>query len=119
MRRNLDEVLTSQRIMLERLGRETASMPSDQLRAVFQQQLRQIELWLAKQMNVQTLFVDNDSVLQDSAATAKAVNAFVGGNLKLDAMITAVDPMLHRQRQEVRINAGGTIVIKSPVTATG
>jgi hypothetical protein len=118
MRRDLDEVLASQRIMLERLGRETASMQPKQLRAVFQQQLRQIELWLTKQLNVHILFVDYDSVLQDSAITAKAVNAFVGGNLKLNAMTAAVDPTLHRQRRKV-LTAGGTTAIQSPIAATG
>jgi tetratricopeptide (TPR) repeat protein len=119
MRRNLDEVLASQRIMLERLGRETASVLPEQLHAVFQQQIRQIELWLAKQLNVQTLFVDYEGVLQDSAATARAVNAFVGGNLKLNAMAAAVAPVLHRQRRKELINAGDTTAIKSSITATG
>jgi hypothetical protein len=104
--------------MLERLGRETASMPPEQLRAVFQQQLRQIELWLAKQLNSQTLFVDYDGVLQDSAATAKAVNTFIGGNLKVDAMAAAVDPILHRQRREASVNTDNTPSTQSKATAT-
>ncbi|MGR6036564.1 MAG: alkaline phosphatase family protein [Candidatus Nitrosoglobus sp.] len=118
MRRDLDEVLASQRAMLERLGRETASMPPEQLRAVFQQQLRQIELWLAKQSNIQTLFVDYDGVLQESAATAKAVNTFIGGNLKVDAMAAAVDPILHRQRREASVNTDNTPSTQSKATAT-
>nr|WP_197702515.1 tetratricopeptide repeat protein [Candidatus Nitrosoglobus terrae] len=101
MRRNLDEVLDSQRIMLEHLSHKAASIPPEQLRAVFQQQLRQIELWLVEQLNIRILFIDYGGVLQDPAATATAVKAFVGVNLKLDAMIPSVDPMLYRQRREI------------------
>lgn len=100
MRRDLDEVLRSQQAMLTRLGHGASPMPPARLRTVFRQQLRQIELWLAKQQNVRTLFVDYDGVLKDPRAAAAAIGTFLGRTADADAMAAAVDPALHRQRGE-------------------
>ena len=102
IRRDLEEVLDSQQVMLERLRRGANLTPPVQLRAVFQRQLRQVELWLAEQPNVRTLFLEYARVLADPAATAMAVNAFLGGTLRTDRMAATVDPALHRRRRALQ-----------------
>src|SRR5687767_12088310 len=49
MRRNLDEVLASQRKMLERQGKQGAQIPEAQLRKVFEDQVKKVTTWMATQ----------------------------------------------------------------------
>lgn len=100
-------VLASQRVMLERLGPDVPALSPEQLRPVFQQQLRQVGVWLAKQPHVRTLFVDYDRVLAVPGAAAKAVAAFLDTALETATMAAAVDPALYRQSREARRLAAG------------
>ena len=43
MERDLNEVLKSQQVMLDNLGRDRAKLSDEQLRQVYRQQLRQIK----------------------------------------------------------------------------
>ena len=99
MRRRLDEVLASQRAMLERQGKKGANLPDPQLAKVFQGQLEKLDQWLPTQPNFRVLSVSYNELLQDPAAAARAVNRFLDGRLDVDAMTRAVDPALYRQRR--------------------
>jgi len=48
MERDLNEVLKSQQVMLDNLGRDRAKLSDEQLKQVYRQQLRQIKFWLAR-----------------------------------------------------------------------
>jgi hypothetical protein len=97
MRRDLDEVLMSQRKMLDRHALAGAALPDAQLKAIYASQLQQALRWLADGANgVRTLEVDYGAMTADPQATARAVNAFLGGRLDEQAMMKAVNPSLHR-----------------------
>jgi hypothetical protein len=99
MRRDLDEVLSSQRKMLDRSGRTGAALTVPQLKSIFARQLEQSHRWLASHAErIQTLEVDYATVISDPRTTARDINAFLGGTLDEDAMAAAVDPSLHRNR---------------------
>ncbi|HMV18023.1 MAG TPA: alkaline phosphatase family protein [Zoogloea sp.] len=98
MERDLDEVLKSQTVMLDNLGREGARLSDAQVQASYRQQLRRVKLWLARQSQVDVLFVRHRDALADPAAVAEQVNAFLGGRLDCLAMATCVDASLYRQR---------------------
>lgn len=103
MERDLNEVLKSQQVMLDNLGRDRAKLSDEQLRQVYRQQLRQIKFWLARQPNIKTLFIGHrdaiqDPAGQDPAGVADRVNAFLGGDLDEEAMAAIVDGSLYRQR---------------------
>ncbi len=96
--RDLNEVLKSQQVMLDNLGRDRAKLSDEQLRQVYRQQLRQIKFWLARQPNIKTLFIGHRDAIQDPAGVADRVNAFLGGDLDVAAMTGVVDGSLYRQR---------------------
>jgi len=99
MRRNLDEVLASQRKMLDRRGQAGAALSDAQLKAIYENQLQQVFRWLAEHVDrVRMLEVDYGALISDARATARGVNAFLGGALNEEAMAAAVDPSLHRNR---------------------
>ena len=85
---DLDEMLRSQRVMLVNLQREPPKLEDDQLKASYRQQLKQVGAWLARQPNLETLFVAHRDALDDPAR----FNRFLGGELDGAAMAGVVDP---------------------------
>ncbi|MGQ9903686.1 MAG: sulfotransferase family protein [Anaerolineae bacterium] len=98
MRRNMSEILASQRQMLIRRGEPADAISDADMAALFDKHLRQIESWLASQPNMPTLSVNYNDLIAAPLAGAERVNAFLGGRLDVAKMVGAVDPSLHRQR---------------------
>ena len=87
----------SQRKMLDRHGRAGAALADVQLKAIYASQLQQVLRWLADHADrIRMLEVDYGEMTSDPPATARAVNAFLGGTLDERAMTMAVNPSLHR-----------------------
>ena len=98
MRRDLDEVLRSQRKMLERLGRPPLKMPPEKARAMFAAHLAQTEQWLTAEARFRWMRVDYNDVLREPAPTIDGIDAFLGGGLDTAAMAAVVEPALYRNR---------------------
>ncbi len=98
MERDLDEVLRSQRRMLERGGRAGARIPDERLRAVFAQQVARALERLAADGRTAVLRVPYADLVRDPRPWAARVADFLGGGLDVGAMAAAVDPRLYRQR---------------------
>lgn len=96
--RDVHEVLRSQSKMLERDGKKGASMPEDKLAGIFQKQAAAAKQWVSQLSNHQLLSVAHREVIADPAATATALDEFLGSSLDTDAMAAAVDPSLYRNR---------------------
>ena len=96
MQRPLDEVLSSQRAMLQRDGK--AGADAAVLKKAFEAQLVQLDGWLAAQPGVQVLKQPYHQVVQQPQAVAEGLKTFLGLDLDTAAMVRAVDPSLHRQR---------------------
>lgn len=99
MRRDLDEVLASQRKMLERQGKQGAQLPADQLRKVFEEQVRKVTAWIAAQPNIKSIDVVYHELIADPRGHVQRLNEFLGGTLAVEAMVEAVDPSLYRNRR--------------------
>lgn len=98
MERDLDEVLASQRAMLERLQRPQAKLAPDRLKQTYRRQLENVKVWLARQPNIHVLHIEHRQALDDPRGTAERVSTFLGGKLAVEMMADAVDPLLYRQR---------------------
>jgi hypothetical protein len=96
MQRPLDEVLSSQRAMLQREGKAGADPAL--LKKAFESQLAQLDTWLAAQACMRVMRVPYHRVMQEPQAVAEALNTFLGIELDTAAMARTVDPALHRQR---------------------
>ena len=95
MRRPLEEVLASQRAMLERQGKKAADEAL--LAKVFRGQLEQVEQWLATAPEFSVLYVEHRALFESAQPTAR-VNEFLGGQLDVAAMLSVIEPTLYRQR---------------------
>ncbi len=98
MRRNMEEVLASQRAMLSRSG-DCASEASDQHFALlFQREIDKSLQWLKSQDHFEYVEVDYNQMLTTPHHHIMNVSIFLGGDLDTDAMYEVVDPSLYRQR---------------------
>ena len=100
VRRNMQEILASQRKMLIRRGEDPDKMDDAQMARLFEKHLKQIDEWLQSQNNFRVLYVHYSDILADPRPQIERINSFLGGQLNTDGMITAVDPNLYRNRQQ-------------------
>jgi hypothetical protein len=99
VRRDLPEVLASQRQMLVRRGERTDAVSDEQMAAAYRKHLSDVEAWLKEQPNMDVLYVPYKDVVQSPAEHAQQINRFLGNRLDTARMVTAVDGSLYRQRK--------------------
>lgn len=99
VRRDMAEVLASQRQMLVRRGEPADTVSDDKMAAAYRKHLADVEAWLQEQRNMDVLYVKYDEVVQSPAEHAQRINQFLGQRLDTAKMATAVDRTLYRQRQ--------------------
>jgi Sulfotransferase domain len=98
MRRKIEEVLASQRQMLIRRNEPTDTVADQKMADLYRRHLKQVEAWLAKQPNIDVLYVTYHEVVANPREHAEQINAFLGGGLDVEAMAGSVDKELYRQR---------------------
>jgi len=98
MRRNLDEVLTSQDKMLDRLGNAAPGADLEVMKEAYRNDIVAARLYARKQPHMEMLEVHYAETVGDPAATARTVNAFLGGGLDEAKMAAAVKAALYRNR---------------------
>ena len=98
MRRNMNEILASQKQMLVRRGEPTDRISDTELAALFRKHLIHIESWLKKQPNFDVLYVNYNGAIKNPGDYIEQLNTFLGGDLNTGAMSGVVDKSLHRQR---------------------
>ena len=100
MDRDLREIVKSQKVMLDRLGREGGRLTDSRMMQTLDAQLSAVERMLSRRDEIQVLFVDYDDVLSDPGREAGRIAEFVGGDLDAEAMSEAVDGSLRRQQNQ-------------------
>jgi hypothetical protein len=98
MRREMGEVLASQRAMLVRRGKEVGEAEDAQLRELFAGHLAEVEQWLRRQPHFEVLDVGYERGIDEPLEVAQAVGAFLDRELDIERMAAVVNPNLYRQR---------------------
>ena len=99
MQRDLDEVVDSQRTMLQRSGRHGARLSDEQLKNVFSKQLLDVDRML-EASDTPLLRVFYRTCIESPVAAAADVNRFLGGGLDERAMAGAIDASLYRKKSQ-------------------
>lgn len=99
MHRKIDEVLASQKVMLDRLGKSSA-VPDAKMAALFQNHLVKFTAWAKERPNIKVLDVNYNDMVADAVPIAEEINRFLGGGLDVEAMARAVEPGLYRNRSK-------------------
>lgn len=97
MERDLKEILASQQKMLIR--RQEQSKAGDaEMAAQFSEHLAAIKYWLARQPNMDVLYVDYNRMLADPEAYCQRITDFVGLGLDSARMRSVPNQRLYRNR---------------------
>jgi Sulfotransferase family len=97
MHRNVEEMLASQKAMLERLGK-SSTVPDAKMAVLFANHLVKFAAWAKERPNIRVLDVNYNELVADPAPIVAGINSFLGGGLDTDAMARAVEPDLYRNR---------------------
>ena len=96
MRRNLDEMLISQEKMLRRRGESV--VPRERMKEAYMLHLAKLFEWLPRQPNMKMLSISYNDLLDDPQTHAQQVSDFLDSRASVNAMTSAVDPRLYRNR---------------------
>ncbi|MBN1305316.1 MAG: sulfotransferase [Anaerolineales bacterium] len=99
MRRDIGEILASQKQMLVRREEDTDRVSDEKLAEMYQEHLKRTRVWLANQANMDLLYIDYNELMADPGPYIQAVYDFLGRDLDLEAMKAVPDPSLYRQRK--------------------
>ncbi len=99
MHREMEELLASQRKMLERRGEPLDKASDPRMAELFHKHLERIQAWLDHQSNFDVIHVSYNQVLDAPREQARRVDRFFGEGLDVKAMVDVVDPTLYRQRR--------------------
>lgn len=98
MQREIGEVLASQQKMLRRRN-EISRQSDSEMESQFRQHLAVVKPWLARQPNVDVLYVSYNEMMQDAAPLCKTIAEFLGLPLDLDRMRAVPSENLYRNRK--------------------
>jgi len=97
MRRDVSEILKSQKQMLERNGIET-DIPDVTMKALFERELQQFYAWLPSQTHLNLINISYNELLCRPETTVDLINRHFEKSLNVAAMTALVDPTLYRHR---------------------
>lgn len=100
MRRALDEVLASQRKMLERRDELDEDATDEELKELFLKHIDHVHAWSDPRDHIELLEVSYNDLIEEPEAGAKEIGRFLGGGLDTQAMAEVIDPDLYRNRKE-------------------
>lgn len=100
MRRNLDEVVKSQDVMLERHGKETVDLPKERLKQIYLSQIDKVLGFLdAHPDTFEYVEVNYNEMLADPGPQIEQLHELLEG-LDLEQMRAVVEPKLYRNRAQ-------------------
>jgi hypothetical protein len=97
MRRDLGEVLASQRKMLERRG-EPSVAGDDEMREIWRAHLDEVQRLFEASAHLTHLDVSYRDVVENPREQARRIQDFLGMDLDVEKMASAVDEELYRNR---------------------
>lgn len=99
MRRQMEEILSSQRQMLAREGLKDDRIPDEKLAALYDRHLLETEAWLERQPKMDTLFISYNEILRDPEPGVDRLARFLDRDLDVRRMLQVVDRNLYRERR--------------------
>ena len=99
MKRNLEEILASQRKMLDNSQLAEDNQANEKLADEYRNHLQKLMTWLDQQNCMNVLYVSYNEIIQDPEKNARKITRFLARDLNVSAMTRVVDSSLYRQRK--------------------
>lgn len=100
MKRDMEEMLASQKKMLKRLNKKPGEDDDKKMAEYFIKHLHKTEKWLAQQENIDILYISYNDIIQDPDKGAETVNQFLENMFDVEKMANVVDKSLYRNRSD-------------------
>src|SRR5512138_302673 len=97
MERQIPEILASQRKMLERRN-ETSAISDAEMETQFREHLKAIKYWLARQPNMEVMYVDYNRMMASPDEYCPRIVHFLGMPLDVEKMRSVPNEKLYRNR---------------------
>ena len=98
MRREMSEILASQRKMILNRGEDPNKIDDAQMAQLFEKHLATVISWIDRQPNMRKLDVNYNQLLRDPRPQAEQISRFLGSILDIEGMLSVINPDLYRQR---------------------
>lgn len=99
MHRDMDELLASQRQMLQALGEPSSPAADERLALAYRAHLNAVHDLLSSRPCFDVLGLSYGDIIGRSSDQAERINQFLGGGLDVSKMAAVVDPALYRNRR--------------------
>ena len=99
MKRNLQEILASQRKMLNNLQQAEDNLTDEQLVDEYKNHLQKLMAWLNQQNCMKVLYISYNEIIQNPEKNARKIKRFLARDLNVKEMTRVVDNSLYRQRK--------------------
>ena len=97
MERDLQEVLASQQKMLKNRQEESLT-ENTKMRVQFEKHLSDLKYWLARQSNMDTLYISYNKMLADPKNDSTRIADFIGISMDVEKMLAVPSKKLYRNR---------------------
>ena len=97
MERDLQEVLASQQKMLKNRQEESLA-ENTKMRVQFEKHLYDLKYWLARQSNMDTLYISYNKMLADPKNGSTRIADFIGISMDVEKMLAVPSKKLYRNR---------------------
>jgi len=99
MHRKMDEILASQKKMLERRGESTTAINDEDMTTAFREHLKKVDSWLDSHENVDVLHINYNDTITNPRENILKVNEFLNNSLSEEKMMSAIDNRLYRNKR--------------------
>ncbi|AQT69020.1 hypothetical protein STSP2_02198 [Anaerohalosphaera lusitana] len=96
MDRPLEEVIASQKKMLERLGKKGGGIPDEAMIKAFEKELAAFDSWISTKKNFSVLHIEHRKMIEQPLEQCRLIADFLDGRVDPQKMAEVVDPTLHR-----------------------
>jgi hypothetical protein len=103
MRRDIHEILASQRKMLERNGLVTDTVQDAEMQQLFESELAESKRWMRRQDHLEVVEVNYNELIQDPRSVLQAIDRFLKRPLDVSAMEAVINPELYRNRRPAEV----------------
>lgn len=103
MKRNMKEMLHSQKQMLERQKFDKKNVDYVKMERLYKNHLKEIEFWL-KYNNLDVIYISYNETMRNLRENANNINRFLDNRLDIEKTISIVDTSLYRNRENNDIN---------------
>ncbi len=100
MRREMKEILASQKAMLIRSEKPENALSDQEMAERFEEHLHRVEAWLAKQSNIEVIYMKYNEVIRHPYENARVVARLLEDRLDVEKMARVVERSLYRQKKE-------------------